>query len=305
MASPILTIATRNSPLALWQAGHVKSRLQALDTTLQIELVSVQTEGDRFLDAALGRIGGKGLFTKDLEQRLLQGTADVAVHSMKDVTVTLPPGLVIGAILPREDPRDALVSTSYDGLATLPQGARVGTSSLRRQCQLRALRSDLDIGELRGNVATRLRRLDRGDYDAIVLAVAGLVRLQLTGRIACLMDPSEMLPAIGQGAIGVECRAQDSSVLALLRAIDDESTRRCVTAERALNEALGGGCHLPVAGFATHGEQGLHLRALVGSVDGALLLKSEACGPAHAPEALGQAVATDLLARGAAALLHA
>jgi hydroxymethylbilane synthase len=300
----ILRIATRKSPLALWQAEHLKARLQTLFPLLQIELIGVQTEGDRFLDARLGSIGGKGVFIKELEEQLLEGKADLAVHSMKDVTVSLPRGLVIGAILSREDPRDALVSHAYRSLPALPHGARVGTSSLRRQCQLRYVRPDLKIGELRGNVGTRLGRLDRGDYDAIILAAAGLMRLQLHGRIGCWLDPDYMLPAIGQGAIGVECRADDASVLELLRAIDDAPTRVCVTAERALNEGLGGGCHVPVAGFAELSGGQLHLRALVGRVDGSALLKAEARGPARAPQALGHALAENLLARGAAALLR-
>ncbi|MGH6635869.1 MAG: hydroxymethylbilane synthase, partial [Gammaproteobacteria bacterium] len=256
MISSHLRIVTRKSPLALWQARFVQSRLVALHPDLSIELLPVHTSGDKLLDAPLATVGGKGLFVKELEERLLCGAADLAVHSMKDVTVDLPQGLVIPVVLAREDPRDAFVSQHHDDLQALPRSALVGTSSLRRQCQLRAIRPDLKLQTLRGNVGTRLRKLDEGQFDAIILAAAGLKRLGLAARIRAYLDPDLLLPAIGQGAIGIECREGDEDLIQLITPLDDSRSRVCVGAERALNRRLFGGCQVPIAGHAEilHGE---------------------------------------------------
>lgn len=302
IASP-LRIVTRNSPLALWQARFVQSQLAALHPDLSIELVGVRTSGDKLLEAPLAAVGGKGLFVKELEERLLCGAADLAVHSMKDVTVDLPQGLVIPVVLPREDPRDAFVSERHVDLRFLPRMARIGTSSLRRQCQLRAIRPDLTLQSLRGNVGTRLRKLDEGQFDAIILAAAGLKRLGLAARIRAYLDPDLLLPAIGQGAIGIECREGDRDLLQRIMPLDDPRSRVCVGAERALNRRLFGGCQLPIAGHAEilHGE--LRLRALVASVDGTRILRDAIRGqPEHAEE-LGTRLAEKLLAQGADVLL--
>ncbi len=236
--------------LRSWQAEHVRDRLLALHPGLQVELLKMSTQGDRILDSPLAKIGGKGLFVKELEQGMLEGRADLAVHSMKDVPSELPTGLCIGAILEREDPRDAFVSSHYASVDDLPEGARVGTSSLRRQCQLRARRPDLQILDLRGNVGTRLGKLDAGDYDAIVLACAGLKRLGLSARITRELAPEEMLPAIAQGVIGIECRVDDERINRLIRPLNHEDTRYRTQAERAMNAALAGGCQAPVAGYS-------------------------------------------------------
>jgi len=251
MSTDLLRIATRKSPLALWQAEHVRERLQAEHPGLRVELVTMSTQGDRVLDSPLAKIGGKGLFVKELELAMLEDRADIAVHSMKDVPAELPEGLGIGAILEREDPRDALVSSRFSSIGELPQGATVGTSSLRRQCQLRAARPDLKILDLRGNVGTRLSKLDDGQYDAIVLACAGLRRLGLEQRIACAISPDEMLPAIAQGVIGIECRLDDERVAELIRPLAHLETGLRTRAERAMNAALAGGCQAPVAGYRT------------------------------------------------------
>ena len=298
-----LRIGTRKSPLALWQAHYVRDRLQAAHPGLRVELVGMTTQGDRILDAPLARAGGKGLFLKELEEGLLDGRIDVAVHSMKDVTVELPPGLHIPVICPRETPQDAFVSPRYDALEALPAGARLGTSSLRRQCQLRHAYPDLEIADLRGNVNTRLRKLDEGEYDAIILAAAGLRRLALGGRIRALLPEALCLPAVGQGAVGVECRAGDREVEALLQCLDDPRTHRQVAAERAMNAALGGGCQVPVAGFAT-GDDTLRLRGRVGTPAGDRLLEAEDRGPAAEAEALGRRVAAMLLDQGAGEILQ-
>lgn len=299
-----LKIATRKSPLALRQANFVRGRLLELYPGIDIALHKVRTQGDRYLDTPLGGLGGKGLFVKELEQALLDGAADLAVHSMKDVTVDLPEGLVIPVVLKREDPRDALVSIHYPRLDKLPSGARIGTSSLRRQSQLRALRPDLVVGELRGNVGTRLERLDRGEFDALLLAGAGLRRLDLQARIASLLDPALMLPAIGQGAIGVECRTGDTRVLDLIRPLDDPESHTCVRAERSFNRRLGGGCHAPIACLAGLSAHTLSLRGLVARLDGTELIRGESHGPAGEPERLGIALADQLCARGAAEILR-
>jgi hydroxymethylbilane synthase len=298
-----LRIATRKSPLALWQAEHVRARLQQLHPGLQIELVTMSTQGDRVLDSPLAKIGGKGLFVKELEQGMLAGQADIAVHSMKDVPAELPAGLEIGAILEREYPRDAFVSNRFAALAELPQGARVGTSSLRRQCQLRAVRPDLEILDLRGNVNTRLAKLDAGDYDAIVLASAGLKRLGMAQRITRALEPEDMLPAIAQGVIGIECRSDDAVVKALIEPLNHAETALRTRAERAMNAALAGGCQAPVAGFSTITGDSIELRGLVGWPNGSAIVRGEISGPAAAAAALGEQLARELLERGARPIL--
>ena len=303
MTDNILRIATRKSPLAIWQAEHVASRLQQLHPQLQIELVRMSTSGDKLLDSPLSQVGGKGLFVKELEQGLLSGAADIAVHSMKDVPVDLPPGLHLPVILQREDPRDAFVSNNYASIDDLPPGARLGTASLRRQCQLRARRPDLDIVTLRGNVNSRLAKLDSGDFAAIMLAAAGLIRLGMGARITRLLEPEESLPAIGQGAIGIECRNGDSRVLDLIGALDHTPTHICVRAERALNIRLHGGCQVPIAGFAELGHGVILLRGLVGSMDGQRFVRGDISGKPEDAEELGTVLAEDLLARGAGAIL--
>ena len=303
MSTDLLRIATRKSPLALWQAEHVRARLQAFHPELTIELVTMSTQGDRVLDSPLAKIGGKGLFVKELENGMLEGRADIAVHSMKDVPAELPDGLDIGAILEREDPRDAFVSNTYASIEVLPHGARVGTSSLRRQCQLRAVRPDLVILDLRGNVNTRLSRLDNGDYDAIVLAAAGLKRLGMEQRIARALPPEDMLPAIAQGVIGIECRSDDARVWALIAALNDPHTALRTAAERAMNARLAGGCQAPVAGYSELDGDVLHLRGLVGRTDGSDLVYGDISGPHADAASLGEQLAEDLLARGAKSIL--
>ena len=298
-----LRIATRKSPLALWQTEHVADRLRAAHPGLQVELVPLSTRGDEILDRSLAAIGGKGLFLKELELAMQRGEADCAVHSLKDVPMQLEPGFALPAILARADHADAFVSPRFDGLDALPRGACVGTSSLRRQAQLRALRPDLQLLDLRGNVNTRLAKLDAGDYDAIVLACAGLQRLGFDGRIRARLDAPAWLPAPAQGAIAIECRDDDPRVAALCAALDDATTRTCVAAERAMNRALEGSCHVPVAALATLDSDRLHLRGLVGAVADGRCVRAEATGTREAPEALGIAVAEALLAQGARALI--
>ncbi|GMQ90402.1 MAG: hydroxymethylbilane synthase [Gammaproteobacteria bacterium] len=297
-----LRIATRKSQLALWQASFVRARLLQSHPALRIEIMEMTTQGDKILDMPLARAGGKGLFIKELEQALLDARADIAVHSMKDLTVNLPEGLHIAAICAREDPRDALVSRRYTSLQALPGGARVGTSSLRRQCQLRAAFPALTIETLRGNVNTRLRKLDAGEFDAVILAAAGLKRLRLQERIGAYIEPEEMLPAVGQGAIGIECRT-DADVNRLLAPLDDRPTRQCVTAERAVNARLEGGCQVPIAAYARLGGDGMHLRALVGYPDGHTIVRAEGRGPAQEPVRLGEQLAADLVTLGAKEIL--
>jgi hydroxymethylbilane synthase len=304
LSAPALRIVTRKSPLALWQAELVRKRLQALYPTLAIDLIGVHTTGDKILDAPLAKIGGKGLFIKELEQRLLEGSADLAVHSMKDVTIDLPAGLAIPVILEREDPRDAFISERYGSLDNLPHGARVGTSSLRRQCQLKAHRPDLEIRDLRGNVGTRLRKLDQGEFDAIILAAAGVKRLDLHARIKGYLAPEIMLPAIGQGALGIECRVADEPVLELIQPLDHSDTHLCVVAERAVSRRLYGDCQVPIAGHAELIEDKLFLRALVGRIDGCEIVHGQISGPQANAEELGIALAEDLLSRGAKTLLE-
>jgi hydroxymethylbilane synthase len=299
----VLRIATRKSPLALWQTGHVADRLRAAHPGLRVELVPLSTRGDEVLDRSLAAIGGKGLFLKELELAMERGEADCAVHSLKDVPMELEPGFALPAILQRADPADAFVSNRFDGLDALPHGARVGTSSLRRQAQLRARRPDLQLVDLRGNVNTRLAKLDAGEYAAIVLACAGLQRLGFDARIRARLAAPAWLPAPAQGAIAIESRAADPAVHALLRVLDDAPTRTCVEAERAMNRALHGSCHVPVAAFAQLGGEALALVGLVGSAHDGRLIRAEARGDADAPEALGQQVAQLLLAQGAGELL--
>ena len=303
MSTQPIRIATRKSPLALWQAEHVRDRLLALHPGMQVELLKMSTQGDRILDSPLAKIGGKGLFVKELEQGMLDGRADLAVHSMKDVPSELPDGLCLGAILDREDPRDAFVSAQYSGVDDLPEGARVGTSSLRRQCQLRARRPDLQILDLRGNVGTRLGKLDAGDYDAIVLACAGLKRLGLSERITHALTPEEMLPAIAQGVIGIECRADDTRVRGLIEPLNHAETAQRTAAERAMNATLAGGCQAPVAGYSLLNAGVLELRGLVGQPDGSQIIRGDVRGAAEQAEALGKQLADDLLARGADTIL--
>ncbi len=300
-----IRIATRKSPLALWQAEHVAERLRQAHPGLEVELVKMVTQGDKILDTPLAKVGGKGLFVKELEQGMMEGRADIAVHSMKDVPMDLPEGFVLGAVLTREDPRDAFVSNRYAALDELPEGAVVGTSSLRRQCQLRAARPDLDIRDLRGNVGTRLGKLDAGDYDAIVLACAGLKRLGLGERITQALAPEQSLPAVGQGAVGIECRADNAAVLDLVAPLNDPDTAVRVHAERAMNHRLEGGCQVPIAGYAELAHGVLLLRGLVGSVDGRDVIRGDIAGRPEDAELLGRTLAEDLLARGADRILEA
>lgn len=304
-AAPVklLRIATRKSALALWQAEFVKGRLQQLHPDLAVELVTFTTRGDKILDTPLAKIGGKGLFVKELENALLANEADIAVHSMKDVPMAFPEGLGLAVICEREDPRDAFVSTHYDSIEDLPIGACVGTSSLRRQCQLRALRPDLVIASLRGNVNTRLAKLDAGEFDAIILAAAGLIRLGLGDRIRARLSTEASLPAGGQGAVGIEIRVDDQRVRDLLAPLNHVPTELCVRAERALNSHLNGGCQVPIACFAERDGDQLWLRGLVGDPADGTLLHANARAGIDAPETLGIAVAEDLLSQGAGAIL--
>jgi len=312
-----IRIATRRSPLALWQAEHVASRLREFHRDIDVELVPLTTQGDKILDAPLAKIGGKGLFVKELENALLDGTADIAAHSMKDVPALLPEDLDLPVILVREDPRDAFVSPHYSRFEKLPSGARVGTCSLRRQCQLRIHRPDVEFLDLRGNVGTRLSKLDAGDFDAIILASAGLKRLGFEQKIVESLAPEISLPAIGQGAIGIECRRGDSRILSRIALLNDLPTARCVQAERAMNAVLGGGCQVPLAGYATIQKGTLQLKGLVGKVDGSRVLQATDSVPVVSADTsngavskaevtkLGSNVAEALLAQGADEILEA
>lgn len=303
--SNIIRIATRKSPLAMWQAEHVSALLTKLHPGLEIEIVGMTTKGDKILDAPLAKVGGKGLFVKELEQGMLEGVADIAVHSMKDVPVDFPEGLHLAVIMDREDPRDAFVSNRYEDLDSLPQGACVGTSSLRRQCQLADRRPDLRIEPLRGNVNTRLAKLDAGEYDAIILAAAGLMRLGFESRIRGRISPQDSLPAIGQGAIGIECRSADPRTNDLIAPLHHRDTADRVLAERAMNARLHGGCQVPIAGHALIEGDRLVLKGLVGTPDGSRILRAESEGPREDWEAIGTRVADDLLAQGADEILSA
>lgn len=300
-----LKIATRQSPLALWQAEHIRARLEALHAGLTVELVTFVTQGDKILDTPLAKIGGKGLFVKELEAALLDGRADLAVHSMKDVPMALPEGLTLAVICEREDPLDAFVSNTYASFDDLPEGAKVGTSSLRRKCQILKARPDLEIIDLRGNVGTRLSKLDAGNYDAIILASAGLKRLELADRIRHTLDPLVSLPAVGQGALGLECREADQAVLDLILPLLHDESNVCVRAERAFNAYLEGGCQVPIAGYATLKNGQIHIEGRVGSVDGETLLQVNLNGQPEDAEKLGVQLAQELLALGAGELLKA
>ncbi len=303
MTQRIIKIATRQSPLALWQAEYVAERLQQAHPGIKTELVKMVTKGDKILDAPLAKIGGKGLFVKELEQGMLEGTADIAVHSMKDVPVEFPQGLHLAVILPREDPCDAFVSNRYASIDELPENAKVGTSSLRRQCQIAEHYPDMQILSLRGNVNTRLAKLDAGEYDAIILAAAGLKRLGFADRITQHLDSTVSLPAIGQGAVGIECRVDDPEINKLLAPLHDEQSTIRVRAERAMNARLNGGCQVPIAGFAELQDGQLFMRGLVGKPDGSVIYRAQKTGPIAQAEQIGCAVADELLASGAGEVL--
>ncbi|MDX3904501.1 MAG: hydroxymethylbilane synthase [Pigmentiphaga sp.] len=298
-----LIIATRESQLALWQARHVQARLRALYPHCTVDLLGMTTRGDRILDRTLSKVGGKGLFVKELETALLDGRADLAVHSLKDMPVDMSPEFELCTVMERDDPRDALVSPRYGSLAEMPAGAVVGTSSLRREAQVRARYPQLQVKPLRGNVQTRLAKLDRGDYDAIVLAAAGLRRLGLTDRIRTLLAPEESLPAAGQGALGLEIRAGRDDLRAALAPLSHAQTTAEALAERAVSRRLGGSCQVPLAAYAQAAGTGLRLRALVATPDGGRLVRAERTGSIDEAETLGLAVAEELLQAGAAELL--
>jgi hydroxymethylbilane synthase len=300
----MIRIATRRSPLAKWQANHVADLLRKNEPGLEVRLHELVTRGDRILEVPLAEVGGKGLFVKEIEDALLAGDAEVAVHSMKDLPALLAPGLVVGAVPPREDPRDALCSPRWKTLDRLPKGARVGTSSLRRSAQLKAVRPDLDIQMVRGNVETRLRKASEG-LDAVVLAYAGLRRLGLDGHATQVFSPEEMLPAVAQGALALEARASDAATLRRLSALEDAETRIRTEAERGFLARIEGGCQVPIAGHATVREGTVHLRALVASLDGKTVIRGERSGPREGARKMGEALAEDLLSRGAAEILRA
>ncbi len=304
-----LRIATRKSPLALWQAEYIQSQLKKYHPDVETELVTFVTKGDKILDTPLAKVGGKGLFVKELENAMLEGRADIAIHSMKDVPMEFPPGLGLSVICEREDPTDAFVCNRFESLEALPEGSRVGTSSLRRQCQLRENFPHLEILDLRGNVNTRLRKLDEGEYEAIILASAGLIRLELQDRIRQRIAPESSLPAGGQGALGIESRTADSEVNSLLRQLHHQPTASCVLAERAMNRRLEGGCQVPIACYAVRessadGDSQIWLRGLVGSPDGTEVLRDEIRGPEQQAELLGITLAERLLERGAGVILE-
>lgn len=300
----LLKIATRKSPLALWQAEYVRDRLLTEHPGLEIELVTMTTRGDRILDTPLAKIGGKGLFVKELEQGMMAGDADIAVHSLKDVPMDLPDGFILPVICERESPFDAFVSHNHADIETLPQGAKVGTSSLRRSSQLLNHRPDLEILSLRGNVQTRLSKLDNGEFDAIILASAGLIRLELEDRIRHKIAPEFMLPAVGQGAVGIECRDGDDQTLSLINCLNDPDTHTRVAAERAFNHRLEGGCQVPIAAFAILEGDQIWLRGLVASTDGTEVLFAESRSPQQDAEKLGLELAEELLGRGADRILQ-
>jgi hydroxymethylbilane synthase len=298
-----LVIATRRSRLALWQAEHVATLLKKFHPGLNVELLPLSTRGDELLDRRLDQAGGKGLFVKELETAMAEGRADLAVHSIKDVPADLPPGFALAAITAREDPRDVFVSKKFKSLQTMPKGATVGTSSLRRSSQITERFPHLEIRLLRGNVDTRIAKLDRGEYDAIVLAAAGLTRLGLAARISARLEVDEMLPAPGQGALGVECLARSAELAALLAPLADQATTLCVRAERAVSRALGGSCTLPLAAYAEYLEKRLRLRALVASSDGRRVIRCDLQGDAADPQGLGERAADDLRRQGAEEIL--
>lgn len=298
-----LVIASRESALAMWQAEYIAARLRALYPQIDISILGMTTQGDQILDVSLSKIGGKGLFVKELETAMLEGRADIAVHSMKDVPMNLPDGFTLAAIGEREDPRDALVSNHFNSVEALPHGARVGTSSLRRESQLRARFPHLVISALRGNVQTRLRKLDEGQYDAIILAAAGLKRLGLATRIRVELTPEQSLPAVGQGALGIECLSARSDLLSLLAPLNDSATADCVHAERSMSRTLGGSCQVPLGGYAEIVNDSLCLRGFVAEVDGSRIITGSVCGTRNQAEALGVALAEQLIAQGADLIL--
>ena len=294
-----LKIATRKSPLALWQAEHVKARLEALYPALTVELIKMTTKGDQILNSPLSKIGGKGLFIKELEVGMMEGVADIAVHSMKDVPYEIPPGFELGAILERENPFDAFVSNQYNSIEDLPQGAKVGTCSMRRIVQLKDKRPDLEILDLRGNVNTRLKKLDDGEFDAIILACAGLIRLKFEDRIKQEIPAIDSLPAVGQGAVGIEIRENDTEILDLIKPLIDEQTTYRVSCERAMNARLEGGCSVPIAGYATISGDQINLTGLVGNVESGVILKHQVTGHVSEAESLGVSLADLLIEMGA------
>lgn len=300
-----LVIATRGSRLALWQAAHVKHLLEELEPALAISLNVIKTRGDVILDVPLAKVGGKGLFVKEIEEALLDGRADLAVHSIKDVPMELPKGLLLGCVPPRESATDCLLSSKYPNLEALPKGAHIGTSSLRRQAQLLALRPDLRISSLRGNVDTRLRKLEEGEFDAIILATAGLQRLGLKAPFMLPLDPDRIMPAAGQGALGIECREDNYDLLVLLASLEDRNTRVCVDAERAFLAGLNGGCQVPIAGHAHFvDEENLILDGLIAEVDGSLVLRGSRSGNAIDAREIGEALAKELLDGGGRRILE-
>ncbi|HIB28651.1 MAG TPA: hydroxymethylbilane synthase [Candidatus Thioglobus sp.] len=298
-----LKIATRKSPLALWQAEHVKARLEALYPALTVELIKMTTKGDQILNSPLSKIGGKGLFIKELEVGMMEGVADIAVHSMKDVPYEIPPGFELGAILERENPFDAFVSNQYNSIEDLPQGAKVGTCSMRRIVQLKDKRPDLEILDLRGNVNTRLKKLDDGEFDAIILACAGLIRLKFEDRIKQEIPAIDSLPAVGQGAVGIEIRENDTEILDLIKPLIDEQTTYRVSSERAMNARLEGGCSVPIAGYATISGDQINLTGLVGNVESGVILKHQVTGHVSEAESLGVSLADTLIEMGAKDIL--
>ena len=305
MNDPLIRIATRNSPLALWQANYIAEQLRRIHPGLKTELVKMTTRGDKILDAPLAKIGGKGLFVKELEQGLLEGRADIAVHSMKDVPVDFPEGLELKVILAREDPCDALVSNHYRCLDDLPSDARIGTSSLRRQSQITQAIPGCQILPLRGNVNTRLAKLDTGQFDAIILAAAGLKRLAMADRIRQIIPTSISLPAVGQGALGIECRVGDDCIADVINVLHDNETQQCVIAERAMNERLEGGCQVPIAGFARFQDGGLFMQGLVGTPNGQQIIRAQRQGLVDQAKVIGYEIAEELLAKGAKKILQA
>ena len=302
MAKPI-RIATRKSPLALWQAEEVSRQLKLHHPGIDIELIKIVSRGDKILDAPLAKVGGKGLFVKELEQSMLDGESDIAVHSMKDVPMEFPPGLHLPVIMQREDPRDAFVSNHFQSLAELPANARIGTSSLRRQLQIKEAMPDAVMLDLRGNVNSRLEKLDRGDFDAIILASAGLIRLGFHSRISSHIEAEQSLPAIGQGAVGIECRENDQAIMDLLQPLNHADTHIRLLAERAMNHRLHGGCQVPIAGYATLDADEIFLRGLVGRPDGSEVVRGDIRGPASQAEQLGNSLAEQLLQQGAETIL--
>ncbi|MCK5728416.1 MAG: hydroxymethylbilane synthase [Methylococcales bacterium] len=305
MTVKIIRIATRKSPLALWQANYVAAKLEQAFPSLKTELVTMMTQGDKILDTPLAKIGGKGLFVKELEQGMLAGKADIAVHSMKDVPVEFPEGLHLAVILKRDDPRDAFVSNQYASLKDLPENAKIGTCSLRRQCQLKQHLPNAQILPLRGNVNTRLAKLDAGKFDAIILAAAGLKRLEMQDKITECLEPTISLPAIGQGAIGIESRSDDVEINHLLAALKDDETTIRLQAERAMNKRLNGGCQVPIAGFAEIKNAQIWMRGLVGNPDGSVIYRAEKRGNIQNATQIGIDIADDLLAQGAGKILAA